>query len=158
MNNAEHIAYCTQLQKELREFEGLTDVAFASFEKCSLKTLTGEIQEAWMKISNWSVDEDQKGATFAFDEKFKKTLENAFMQVSEAKINRKEFTEMMQPYIQEAVEYGIRLAAVISEKKKDILKAYKQHLREWPDIEDLLNQPSVMDSLKEFLQKETPQE
>lgn len=154
MNNVELIRSYKLLQREQEEFSELLKVAFSDFRKCSLRILIEEIQPAWMKICDWSC-KDRQAPSFTFDAGDEALLKSAFLQVSEARINRDEFDEIMEPFIQKVSDYKCEFSNSLRKKEQAVSKAYTNHFSSCAEYyEPFFSMPQVKNIIISFLQEE----
>lgn len=150
--NVELLRNYKKLVKEQEEFAKLTGIAFREFEKCSLRTLTKEIQPAWLKICEWS-DEHHQNPYFSFSNEEDATIKDAFNKVSEAQINRKEFSKILKPYIQKVSDYKCTLTKALQEHEQLISEAYALHFGEYSELEHFFMSSQVKEIIMKFLLK-----
>lgn len=156
MNNAELIRDCKILRKEWEEFCAVRKVALQGFEKCSLKTLSEKSQPAWMQLSSWycNGEVNRQGPFFAFTDEEEAAINSAFAQVSEARINREEFTKIMEPYIKRVSDYSIEFSEALAANEKAISEAYERHFGKDSDTAYFFRHSLVKEKILSFLQEE----
>ena len=149
------------VEKDLEEFTKLKEEAFRVFDNAIWATLK-DIQKSydsgeWLELRRWHDNHEEHNGYFRFNNP--RIIREAFLQLNNANINRKEFAEMLSGCRDDIETYINELTDKLQNLEEQIDKAYNDFVQnETGEYKWIFEQSFVKELVLKFLLSESEKE
>lgn len=140
-----------QIREDLFSVLYLKEKAFNVFNELEpLSEIASDFYlEYWSRLSSWSLNPEKHLGHLELQEK--SVIKNAFSQLAEGKINRREFADMLSPSREFIDIYIFELKSMLDEKYKLLEDEYNNFAMTAGELSWVFQARGVKDSIMKFL-------
>lgn len=139
---AETLKRVRMLEEALNRLSELRDEAFFAFKNPSLNKMNEIFETSWKELFCWNLNHETDGVPHFYLQDYS-TVQGNFLDVTDARKNRKEFADSLAES-REAVEECIeKIRTKLSEEEKKLDELYNEFVQSTGDFKFIFESPIV---------------